>query len=823
MRPALHCWRSGFFGGLLLLLATAAFAELPAPPVRWSYFLGDKDGTSAPKLASAADGGFYLYTQGTRPLIKFSAGFEIAWEIRRVPGSNDIERVSALATLPQGEILALISTTAGIAQAKLFGNSALPDHQYLAKLTTAGDPIWLREISGATITSLAAANDGAFVLAGFGSGIVRIGGDEINLGTGAYFFARFNEALVNVAVGAASPISLNYLWSIQTNQSGGFDVSGNAAGSSWSLDGTTLPGPGVFVANLNATGSVVSARLIATNASFMTATRGLVAWRSSGGSSFVSKFAEDGSLVWQKPVSGQVSAVASGNPVLVAGTETLSLNWFLAALNENGETQWRLSEPGRGWTAAKEILTLADGQVLVTGEMSPAGAFFGEYFLQGFSLRETAGSSVFLVALNLEKPSFRVQPNSQQGIAGGQVVLRAEVYSPAPVSLKWFKKGVELSLQTNAELRLTNLQNSNAGDYTLAASNANGTTISTVAHVSVNSIQVTTIASGLSAPRNPVGLPDSRILLTENGNSHVRVITGGGVTNFPISSFAPTALALQLYSTAGPNILLADGGSNSLRLVQLAHNSLEPITSPGIQPATPFAKPNSVATADGLDFFTVSETNGTRIWKYQDGDVEVIAGAEAGFVNGPMEAARFREISSVAMDLRGNIYVADRGNHAVRKINVNGTVSTLAEINRPSGLVVDESGNVFVTDNGDSSVIRISSYGDITTLAGAAEFNAPEGITILLDGSLAIADTGNNRVRRLTFAPLTAVETRLAISRASGLTITVTGSATTYQIDSATRLGVDADWGFEAVVNVGIPQILPVPDQTRFYRASPLD
>lgn len=163
----------------------------------------------------------------------------------------------------------------------------------------------------------------------------------------------------------------------------------------------------------------------------------------------------------------------------------------------------------------------------------------------------------------------------------------------------------------------------------------------------------------------------------------------------------------------------------------------------------------------------------------------------AGFMDGMTNSSRFQLPSGLAMDAAGNIFVADSGNHIIRRITPQGVTSTVAgaagadgvadgtanvaRFRSPGGVVVDASGNLFVTDTGNHVIRRISADGNVTTLAGtagqagavdgvgaAARFSTPTTLALDSTGNLYVADSSNHTVRKIT---------------ASGVVSTLAGSA----------------------------------------------
>jgi len=158
-----------------------------------------------------------------------------------------------------------------------------------------------------------------------------------------------------------------------------------------------------------------------------------------------------------------------------------------------------------------------------------------------------------------------------------------------------------------------------------------------------------------------------------------------------------------------------------------------------------------------------------------DGSVRVLAGGIEGYLDGAGANAAFNTPSGIALDKNGYVYVADTGNHAIRKIAPDGTVSTLAgsgiagyadgqgaqaRFNGPVGLAVDEEGIVYVADTYNDRIRRIAPDGTVTTLAGngrpdladgigeLAQFDTPCGIAIGKDG-IYVADSRNDAIRRI--------------------------------------------------------------------------
>ncbi len=190
------------------------------------------------------------------------------------------------------------------------------------------------------------------------------------------------------------------------------------------------------------------------------------------------------------------------------------------------------------------------------------------------------------------------------------------------------------------------------------------------------------------------------------------------------------------------------------------------------------SSPAGVAV-DGLGNVYVADATNNKIRKITtDGLVSTFAGKDApGKKDGTINDATFYHPTGIAVDATGNLYVADKGNHQVRKITPQGIVSTLAGsgernatdgigskagFDKPVALAVDVAGNVYVADAANHKVRKITATGIVTTLAGsgelgnqngkgaAASFYNPSGIAVDATGNVYVADYGNNRIRKIT-------------------------------------------------------------------------
>ena len=245
-------------------------------------------------------------------------------------------------------------------------------------------------------------------------------------------------------------------------------------------------------------------------------------------------------------------------------------------------------------------------------------------------------------------------------------------------------------------------------------------------------------------PQGVVADSQGNIYVADSFNNYIRKISATGtVTTFAGNGKAGyadgPADSAEFYGPAGltldsqGNLIVADVGNNVIRKVDVSGNvtTYTGSGSAGYSGGTDnlfvyYNNPIGAAlSSDGTMYIADKGNNAIRKVTPLAALVSTLAGNHtAGFVDATGILAYFNKPSAVAVDASGNTYVADLGNYALRKITSAGVVTTLAGnpkqtklINLPVGLAFDAGGNLFITDEG-GRILEYSKDAVLYVLAG---------------------------------------------------------------------------------------------------------
>jgi len=134
--------------------------------------------------------------------------------------------------------------------------------------------------------------------------------------------------------------------------------------------------------------------------------------------------------------------------------------------------------------------------------------------------------------------------------------------------------------------------------------------------------------------------------------------------------------------------------------------------------------------------------------------IATLAGGQSGYANGTGSAAQFSSPQGVAVDSAGNVYVADAGNKAIRRVTPTGLVAKLVRggmLNSPYGVAVGSPTTIYVADFGGGAILQVTLVGtnwQVSTLARG--FSAPSSLAVDNATNLYVADQGASLIRKLT-------------------------------------------------------------------------
>ncbi len=316
----------------------------------------------------------------------------------------------------------------------------------------------------------------------------------------------------------------------------------------------------------------------------------------------------------------------------------------------------------------------------------------------------------------------------------------------------------------------------------------------------VGSADATGATASFNFPRGVATDSAGNVYVADTGNHTIRKITPGGVVTTlagaagltgsadATGAAASFSIPFGVATDSAGNVYVADTGNNTIRKITpagdvstLAGTAGTVGSTDATGAAASFNVSFGVAADSTGNVYVADEDNNTIRKITPAGEVSTLAGTAgaSGSIDATGAAARFNFPRGVATDNAGNIYVADAGNHTIRKITPAGDVSTLAgtagvtgsadgtgaaaRFNFPFGVAIDSVGNVYVADTNNHTIRKITPAGDVTTLAGsagirgstdaagtAARFSFPLGVATDSAGNVYVADVGNDTIRKIT-------------------------------------------------------------------------
>ncbi len=319
-------------------------------------------------------------------------------------------------------------------------------------------------------------------------------------------------------------------------------------------------------------------------------------------------------------------------------------------------------------------------------------------------------------------------------------------------------------------------------------------------------------SAGLAQLDRPFGVatgPDGSIFIADGFNKRIRKISPNGI----ITTIAGNPAGNELDN--GPAKLIKIG------------------------------MPMSIALGpDGSIYF--AEDARHRIRKIDpEGSISVVAGTGSYGLSGdggPAKLAQLNAPGDIALAPDGSIYIADANNHRIRRIDPNGIITTiagtgtgsdgggfagdggpasLARLKYPNGIAIGSDGVIYIADSGNNCVRRIEINGVITTVAGngnslggfsgdggpavKADLNSPQTIMVTSDGTIFITDYRNHRIRKVT---------------SDGIIRTVAGTETPDKNgDGSSDGGYDGDGDFASEAQLCYPSGIALSPDGSLYIA----
>ncbi|HEX6290918.1 MAG TPA: SMP-30/gluconolactonase/LRE family protein [Herpetosiphonaceae bacterium] len=332
--------------------------------------------------------------------------------------------------------------------------------------------------------------------------------------------------------------------------------------------------------------------------------------------------------------------------------------------------------------------------------------------------------------------------------------------------------------------------------------------------------------------------PDGSLYIADTGQHRIRKVSPDGVITTVAGNGTPGFGGdggQGIYAMLGYPGGIGVGADGSLYIADTWNNRIRKVSSDGVittvagngtrgfmgdgGPAINAQLDNPEGIRMGADGSVyIADTWNNRIRKIAPDGIITTVGGGGGWGSrgdgGPATAAELNRPNSVALTADGSLYIADTGNHRIRRVGSDGVITRVAGTNTagygrpgdnipatqaklylPYDVAPSADGSLYIADERNALIRRVGPDGIITTVAGTegtagfsgdsgpainAQLNGPESVALSPDGSLYIADTRNNRIRRI--GP-------------DGIITTVVGTATWgFSGDGGPAINAQLDW-----------------------------
>jgi uncharacterized protein (TIGR03437 family) len=367
------------------------------------------------------------------------------------------------------------------------------------------------------------------------------------------------------------------------------------------------------------------------------------------------------------------------------------------------------------------------------------------------------------------------------GYAGdGAAATSADLFAPYALALD---SKANVYIVENADSRIREVTVSNAYINTIVGNGISGFFGDGAAATSAELNSPTGIA--IDSSGNLYIADSQNLVIRKVSNSNISSIAGNHIyaysgDNGPATS-AQLNTPLGVATDAGGDVYIADSANNVVRMVTKG-GAIYNVLGNGVASTSGLSNPEGLVVDSSGNLY-IADSQNARVQKVTpSGSVSTVAGNGKPGYGGDGGAATSAQLNAplgLALDSAGNLYISDFSNNRVRKVSASGTITTVAgtgmtgysgdgaaatnaQLTNPEGLAVDFAGNLYIADSGNNAVRRVSSSGLISTVAGngfagysgdggpaiQAMVGNPFGVAVDAVGNLYISDF-SLRVRKV--------------------------------------------------------------------------